>query len=333
MWATRSKNRFLSRVLYRLFSSVELQFFLIFSVDVFAVYTIIDLISNQELQAIGFKFFTDYSLADQLLLITHHILQSLRGASFLSQFIIYLFTFLSAYGLMRVVVRPIELVNTKQKHFAANASHELRTPLSVLKTTAEVARMYNDELTPEQVQELTRSVIEEVDRMSDIIEFFLHFSAIEGEIAPQMSPVNAAQILEKVARVLSAQAERSGVKIEITEGQEATIWGNPTAIEEMIVNLTKNAIIHSPPGGVIRLLIENFDNHVLLRVSDQGHGISNKDLPHIFEAFYKGADGKRAGSGLGLTIVREIAKMHHAIVTVETSVGKGSIFTVRFPKS
>jgi signal transduction histidine kinase len=305
----------------------------IFSVDVFAVYTIIDLISNPELQALGFKFFTDYSLTDQVFIILNHTLQSMRGASFFSQLIIYICTFLSAYGLMRFVVRPIELVHAKQKHFAANASHELRTPLSVLKTTAEVARMYDDALTPEQVRELTRSVIEEVDRMSDIIEFFLHFSALEGEVAPQMSQENAAHILEKVAQVLSPQAERNGVAIKITDGQEASVWGNSTAIEEMAINLTKNAIIHSPPGGVIRLLIENFDNHVLLRVADQGHGISTKDLPHIFEAFYKGADGKRAGSGLGLTIVREIAKMHHAIVSVETTLGKGSIFTVRFPKS
>jgi two-component system phosphate regulon sensor histidine kinase PhoR len=233
---------------------------------------------------------------------------------------------------MRFVVRPIELVHTKQKHFAANASHELRTPLSVLKTSAEVARMYKDALTPEQILELTKSVIEEVDRMANIIEFFLHFSALEGEVKPQMSRVEIAQVLKKVAHIFSAQAARCGVTIEITGVAAGSVLGNFTAIEEMVMNLTKNAIIHSPPGGVIRLSTEDMNRHVLLRVVDEGHGISDKDLPHIFEAFYKGSDGKRAGSGLGLAIVSEIAKMHHAIVKVETALGKGSVFTVRFPK-
>jgi two-component system phosphate regulon sensor histidine kinase PhoR len=315
-----------------MFNSIELKFFVIFSLDVFAIYTVIDLISNKELQSLGLKFFTDYSLSEQVLLVTRHTLQSLREASFLSQFIIYIFTFLSAYGLMRFVVRPIELVHKKQKYFAANASHELRTPLSVLKTSAEVARMYKDSLTPEQVHELTESVIEEVDRMSNIIEFFLHFSALEGEVKPQMSSVNIAHLPKKVVHMLSGQAQQSGVALEIRGREQAIVWGNLTAIEEMIMNLTKNAITHSSPGGAIRLSIEEVDHHVLLQVSDEGYGISDKDLPHIFEAFYKGSDGRKAGSGLGLTIVCEIAKMHHAIVNVKTALGKGSVFTVRFPK-
>lgn len=315
-----------------MFTNIELRFFLLFSIDVLIVYTIIDLISNAELQSLGFAFFTDYSLSDQMLILAHHTLQSFREANFPSQFAIYVFTFLSAYGLMRFVVRPIELVHTKQKYFSANASHELRTPLSVLKTTAEVARMYKDTLTPQQVQELIDSVIEEVDRMSNIIEFFLRFSALEGEIRPKMSMVNIAHILEKVANILSLQAQENEVTIEVVKGAETTVWGNLTAIEEIALNLTKNAIIHSPKGKTVRLSTEEETSHISLCVSDEGSGISDKDLPHIFEAFYKGSDGKRAGSGLGLTIVRELAKMHHAIVDVESVHGKGSVFTVYFPK-
>jgi two-component system phosphate regulon sensor histidine kinase PhoR len=305
---------------------------LAFSVDVFIIYAIIDLISNKELQALGYTFFTDYTVAEQLRILGHHVLQPLREASIFSEFSIFIFAVLSAYGLMRAVVRPVELAYKKQKYFAANASHELRTPLSVLKITAEVARMRKDTLTPDEVQELTKSVIDEVDRMSNIIEFFLHFSALEGEIKPQMSRVDVASVLEKVKNMLSVQAQQNNITIEIKGVEEATICGNFTAIEEMITNLTKNAIIHSPPFGVVRLSTEETDHHVLLRVADEGHGISDKDLPHIFEAFYKGSDGKKAGSGLGLTIVREIAKMHHAIVTIATTLGKGSVFTVRFPK-
>ena len=322
----------MGRNLRRFLGNTETKFFLVFTLGVFTVYTFLDLITNPTLTELGYHFFTDYSLGQKISLLGAHSLEGLRNASGGIQFAVMLFIALSAYALMRIVVEPIELVRQKQKYFAANVSHELRTPLSVLKTTAEVARMYREMLTTEQVMDLTKSITEEVDRMANIIEFFIHIAAFESEVNLEMSPVDITHVIKKTKNVLSTQAAASGVSIETSVPTPIRVWGNFTALEEMLVNLTKNAIANSPRGGSILISAENFHQYSALSIADKGRGISQSDLPHIFEVFYKGANGPRGGSGLGLTIVREIVKMHDATIEVSSSEGKGSTFTVRFPK-
>ncbi len=303
-----------------------------FTLGVFTVYTLLDLATNPTLTQLGYHFFTDYSLGQKISLLGTHSLEQLRGASAGIQFFVALFIALSAYALTRIVVEPIELVRQKQKYFAANVSHELRTPLSVLKTTAEVARMYREMLTTEQVMDLTKSITEEVDRMANIIEFFIHIASFESNLRLEMSPVDITNVIKKTKNLLSTQAAAAGVSIETSVGTPVKVWGNFTALEEMLVNLTKNAIANSSRGGTVILSAENSHLSSALSVTDKGRGISESDLPHIFEVFYKGTNGPKGGSGLGLTIVREIVKMHDATIVVDSTMGKGSTFTVQFPK-
>ncbi len=299
---------------------------------IFTVYSLVDLITSPTLTQLGYHFFIDYSLGQKIALLETHSLEALRDASAAIQLLAFCFIAFSAYTLTRIVVEPFELVRQKQKYFTANVSHELRTPLSVMKTTAEVARMYSEMLTTEQVRDLTKSITEEVDRMANIIEFFIHFAAFENELNLEMSPIDITHVIKKTKNLLSTQAAAAGVGIEVSAGTPVKVWGNFTALEEMLVNLTKNAIANSPRGGSILLSAENFNLYTALSVSDNGRGISQSDLPHIFEVFYKDANGPKGGSGLGLTIVRKIVKMHDATIEVESVVGKGSNFTVRFPK-
>ena len=303
-----------------------------FTLGVLTVYALVDLATNPTLSQLGYRFFSDYSLSQKLALLGTHSLEQLRDASAGIQFFVALFIAFSAYALTRIVVEPIELVRQKQKYFAANVSHELRTPLSVMKTTAEVARMYREMLTTEQVMDLTKSITEEVDRMANIIEFFLHFAAFENEMKLEMSPVDITHVIKRTKNVLSTQAAAAGVNIDISAALPTKVLGNFTALEEMLVNLTKNAIANSTRGGSIILSTENFHHYAALSITDTGRGIPESDLPHIFEVFYKGANGPKGGSGLGLTIVREIVKMHDATINVKSIEGKGSTFTVRFPK-
>lgn len=331
-WVIRSKNRVLGRDIRRFFSSTETKFFLAFTLGLFTVYSLIDLVTNPTLAQLGYGFFSDYSLDQKLALLGVHSLEGLRNASAGIQFFVALFLAFSAYALTRIVVEPLELVRQKQKYFAANVSHELRTPLSVLKTTAEVARMYREMLTTEQVMDLTKSITEEVDRMANIIEFFIHFAAFENNMKLEMSPVDITHVIKKTKNLLSTQAAAQGVSIEIHASTPIKVWGNFTALEEMLVNLTKNAIANSTRGSTVILSAENFHLYSALSITDTGRGIPESDLPHIFEVFYKGANGAKGGSGLGLTIVREIVKMHDASIDVESTEGKGSKFLVRFPK-
>lgn len=312
-------------------SSIELKFFLLFSLGAFVLYTIVDFFTNPDIQTLGFAFLKQSS-ADEIGFMGKHILIHFRNASISAQIIILLFTASGVYLLTLLVVKPINLVHKKQKYFAANASHELRTPLSVLKTTAEVVRMQGETLTPQEVAEFTKSVIEEVDRMANIIEFFLHFSALENDVALQMSPVNLTSVINRVHTLLSLQAAQNGVTLETTPDGPSMVWGNFTALQEMITNLVKNAILHSPENSTVKVTIQPLEHHIELAVADLGRGISPEDLPHIFEPFYKGETDIKGGRGLGLTIVRELVAMHHAVITTKSELGKGTTFTVRFPR-
>ena len=103
-------------------------------------------------------------------------------------------------------------------------------------------------------------------------------------------------------------------------------------IDQVMYNLVNNAMKNTPKDGMISIDCSAPDKeHILIRVSDTGCGISEKDLPHIFEMFYTSADPKTKGSGLGLAITGEILAKHHAEISAESKTGQGSVFTINFP--
>ena len=247
-----------------------------------------------------------------------------------------LFVFIAvAYFLSEVTLRPAKKAHTAQRRFIANVSHELRTPISILKTSAEVALLRGDDLSREEAIEVIKSNIEEVDRMSKIIQFFLNFSTTQHKIdRVQMSPVNLSQIASKAINILQKNAVERGVTLRLLDRGTAVIYGNVTALEEMLLNVIKNALTYTPKGGVVEVAIRHSTSELLLTVRDTGQGIPPNDLPHIFEPFYKASNTlkKKEGVGLGLAIVREIVNMHRATIEVKSKVGRGTTFSIHFRK-
>jgi two-component system phosphate regulon sensor histidine kinase PhoR len=240
-----------------------------------------------------------------------------------------------AYFLSEITLRPAKKAHTEQRRFIANVSHELRTPLSVLKTSSEVALLRGKDLTRDEAIEVLKSNIEEVDRMSKIIQFFLNFSTAQHKIDHvQMSAVNLSQITSKAINILQKRAGEKGVTIRLVDRGAAVVYGNVTALEEMILNIIKNAITYTPKDGLVEVAIKHTFDEVLLSVRDTGLGIPADDLPHVFEPFFKASNtlDKKEGVGLGLAIVREIASMHRAQVEVKSKIGKGTTFFVHFRK-
>lgn len=240
-----------------------------------------------------------------------------------------------AYFLSEITLRPAKKAHHEQRRFIANVSHELRTPLSVLKTSSEVALLAGKNLTREQAIDVLKSNIEEVDRMSKIIQFFLSFSTSQNKIDRlQMSAVNLSQITAKAINILQKRAGEKDVTLHLVDKGAAVVYGNVTALEEMLLNIIKNAITYTPRGGEIEVSLKHTFDEVLLSVRDNGLGIPPEDIPHIFEPFFKASNtiAKKEGVGLGLAIVKEIAHMHRAHIDVKSKVGKGTIFSIHFHK-
>ena len=330
--ATRLKARGFNRTFRYVISNIRLRFFLVFFIVLLFSYALVDFMTNLEIQSSGQVALNFYSPLDLGTLFGKFFLHNLRAANAsIKLYVISLFMIV-AYGLSITATLPLELIHTKRKFFMSNTAHELNTPLSILRASAEIVQKQGQHLSPKEMNQFATSMIEEVDRMSEIIQFFLHFSSPVKNSQLQMSTVNMLSVIKKVVRVLSYSAMERGVTFKISEKESGIIWGNFSAIEEMCMNLARNAIRHSPKGGVVRFSLKNLNNHVDLIVSDEGSGISKTDLPYIFDPFYKGENSVHGGHGLGLSIVDKIVRIHFGSISVSGNKPKGAVFTVKLPK-
>ncbi len=246
---------------------------------------------------------------------------------------IILVTVFFGYIIARVTLSPARNALSAQKQFVGNIAHEVRTPLSVIKTNTEVALLGDDVST--DMRETLMSNIEELDRISEIINNLLSLSALVRPERMEFAAVDLSGVATDVVQKFSQLARRNEQQITLRKSPECKVWGNNTALTQIVGNLVKNAIVYTPRGGHIRVTIEPApNNQVELIVQDSGIGIARKDLFRIFEPFYR-ADPSRTkgagGSGLGLAIVSELIKTHQGRITIRSAVGRGTTVSVLFP--
>lgn len=215
--------------------------------------------------------------------------------------------------------------------FVADASHELRTPLAVIRTTAELALRRGR--SPESYRESLEDVVAEAQRMTQLVEDLLILARTDAQIVEMpRSPVDLRDILHVVAAEMSSLAQTRQIRINTMLGEEpAIIAGNRPALHRLFVGLLDNALKYSHPASEVSATIERSDARFSVTIQDFGAGISEADLPHIFERFYR-ADRSRTGSGhgLGLPLAESIAIAHRAKIEVRSVEGAGSSFTVIF---
>ncbi len=243
----------------------------------------------------------------------------------------------SAYLLAGITLRPVKRAMLRQKRFMANISHELRTPISVMRTNTEATLLGAEALSRDELIEGMQSNLEELDRMAKIIEFLLNFSNIENRLTRlTFTAVDAVEVAQKAITLMKQFADEKAIALTLVAPRTATVSGNATAIEEMVVNLVKNAIAYTPERGSVTVAVVKKFGAVTVSVKDTGVGISPKDIANIFEAFYRGDNVvsiKKNGSvGLGLAIVKEIVAFHGATIVVESELGRGTTINVRFPR-
>jgi two-component system phosphate regulon sensor histidine kinase PhoR len=243
-------------------------------------------------------------------------------------------------GILTVLkdVTQIRRLETMRRDFVANVSHEIKTPLTAIKGYVETLRSGAVDNSEESKRFL--GIIEKhVDRLSSIIDDLLKLSKIEMEdenrkFALEEHPLKG--ILLSAIQVCQSKADAKNIRISLQceDGLRANV--DPHLIEQAAVNLLDNAIKYSDREGSVQVEVRSDTSEILIGFKDRGIGIAREHLPRLFERFYrvdKARSRKAGGTGLGLSIVKHIAHAHGGAVTVESTPGKGSTFSLHLPKS
>ena len=219
------------------------------------------------------------------------------------------------------------------KQFVADASHELRTPLTVMR--GELEGMAQDAQLGAETREALGSVLEEVDRLAEIVEGLFALSRLDaGEAPTEWVRFDLAELAATTADQMSLLAEDKDVSVACDSAPGVTVEGDRARLKQVVVNLLDNAIKYTPRGGRVLLSVRREGAYAVLDVTDTGVGIPAAALVHVFKRFYR-VDGSRSreggGAGLGLSIVKSICLAHGAEVEVRSAPGAGSTFRIRQP--
>jgi two-component system sensor histidine kinase TctE len=227
---------------------------------------------------------------------------------------------------MNGTMARMQTLIASQRRFIADASHQLRTPLTVLKTQAELALREND---PAAMRAIVRSIASTTDSTVHLANRLLTLARIEhGSGSAQTSPVSLAALAQQVGLNLALPAVQKGVDLalEAQDADDTTVLGQELLLQELLTNLTDNAIQYTPPGGSVLLRVRRLQDEVLLEVEDSGPGIDEAEYDKVFMPFYRAQaalEMNPGGTGLGLAIVRDIATLHGAAVGMGRA-GSGS---------
>lgn len=227
--------------------------------------------------------------------------------------------------------RESQRLEHMRQDFISNISHELRTPVTVLRGSLEaiVDSVVSD---PEQVSKYHHQMLEESKHMQRLVDDLLELSRLENaDFKIEKSPLELHQLLEDVARSMRRVAEPKGVVLETRSvNKELPVFGDYGRLRQMLIVVVHNAIKFSPEGGTVVLSLSEQENKHIISVSDTGPGISDNELPEIFQRFHKSGRGNETGTGLGLPIASKIAQRHNIKIQIDSKPGN-TVFTFIFP--
>ena len=220
----------------------------------------------------------------------------------------------------------------KRRHFVSDASHELKTPLASIKLLSD--SILQNDMDMETVREFVSDIGNEADRLNRMSQKLLSLSRIESQEDGDCEIVNIAPTVQRVLRMLSTIAEENGISILPQLEQDSPILILEDDLYQIIFNLVENGIKYNVPGGSLSILLSREEDNAVIKVADTGVGIPDDAIGHIFERFYrvdKARSRKSGGSGLGLSIVRNMVERNGGSIYVTSQSGQGTTFTVTFP--
>ena len=222
------------------------------------------------------------------------------------------------------------------RRFTADASHELKTPLTVLR--ADVERAIHPSTSRVDRSVALEEALQETARMSDLVNALLTLArGDEGRFDIHRTPIELEPLIREVYETAVILGEEGGLTLSLDPLENGIVMGDRTRLRQLLLNLVTNAIKYTPRGGHVDLSVtRRSDDEIAIAVRDTGIGISPADLPHVFDRFWR-ADrvrsraSERGGFGLGLSIAQWIVHAHGGSISVQSRLGRGTVFTVLLP--
>ncbi|MDJ0600651.1 MAG: ATP-binding protein [Crocosphaera sp.] len=247
----------------------------------------------------------------------------------------------SAWILTGIAMKPINKSYQQIQQFTADAAHELRTPLAAILATIESTLMMSG-LTAKESRNTLEIVARQTQRLSSLVSDLLMLSRLDWQL--NITTNNSlkqeniclndliSDLLEEIGYL--AVASKITLTSQINVKYPFQIKGNTEQIYRLLFNLAVNGIQYTPAGGQVKISLQQQNKLAVIKVQDSGIGIDNKELPYIFERFYridKARSREKGGSGLGLSIAKAIVTAHHGTIQAKSIVGEGTLFIVQLP--
>ena len=248
------------------------------------------------------------------------------------------FVIFASYHRERLDTHRHDLILERERNemvgeLVSNISHDLKTPLTVMRTSLYLlGRIKTEDRLEQELETLNR----QTDRLHHLIDDMLTISKLQYEVVPEFTRFDFSQLVQDVIQQLSAVASTKQIQIvsELPKGccNISGVWED---LQRMVVNLMENALNYTPEGGIVSVQLHPLQNNTLhLQIQDTGIGMSEEELSHIFERFYR-ADSARSshtgGTGLGMSIVKRVVERHHGDIQVKSQVGQGTTFNITLP--
>jgi len=262
--------------------------------------------------------------------LIHEAEANLLASLIITNLVIWVAGGVGSYYLARRSLKPIEEIHEAQSRFTSDASHELRTPLASMKTELEVT-LRDQHATKKEMRELLTSNLEEVNKLTELSTMLLQLSRLEHE------ELTRSQIeLWNVVRPVIERFDKTGQRILLEGTKTLKIYAHPASLEELLTILIDNAIKYSPKKSIVTLKLKATKNMIGFEIINTGRGIDKKDLPFIFDRFYRAdtsrTSGTSKGYGLGLSLAKKIVELHNGELTVTSASNAETTFTVLLPK-